>query len=105
MLILGFNRGLLRARSWVLTLILGGAMWVLIGLPGLGLALVVLLHGLWRQPPRSGVWLISAEDMRSPLWLDEHSVVLGKPYRVIYRDEVAPALFCRLRRRCYGLPT
>jgi len=83
---------------------LGFVMWLLIGLPGLGFAALTLIHGLVLLPPRTGVWLISEEDMQHPLWLDEHCVILGRPYRVIYRDEVRPELFCRLRRRCYGLP-
>ena len=80
-------------------------MWALIGWPGLVLALFVLIHNLIKLPPRSGVWLISEEDMQKPLWLDEYCVVLSKPYRVIYRDEVQPEMFARLRRRCYGLPS
>jgi len=83
---------------------MGAAMCLLIGLPGLGLALVAVVHRLSSLPPRSGVWLISEADLQSALWLDESCVVLSKPYRVIYRDEVPPEIFARLRRRCYGLP-
>ena len=84
---------------------MGCDMWVLVGLPGLGLATLTLVYSVIRQPPRTGVWVISAEDIQNALWLDQHCVVLGKPYRVIYRDEVAPELFARLRRRCFGLPS
>ena len=83
--------------------------------PGLLAGGLVLSWRYRTWPPRVGtvVYFPPAVDsntgsfVNSPtpcLWLDSQRVVLGAPYRVIYRDELRPADFARLRRRCRGLP-
>ena len=113
--VFGFRRGSLRQWGWFLWLLVALAMALLGDVPGLVAGLLLLGFRRWTWPPRHGAVVFfplaaspnSGSLLMSPtpcLWLDPQRVVLGAPYRVIYRDELRPAEFARLRRLCRGLP-
>ena len=110
-----FRRGKLRARSFLLTFVMGLAMAALVGCWGALIAAALGVLQICLLPPKAGVWRFSAEELSRARWFDRHSVVFGGCRasfggwrhlfgRTVYRDEVAPEQFSRLRRRCFGLP-
>ena len=126
-LVIAFRRGKLRARGYLFTLVVGLAMATLLGnwggwddsvdwaawgamIAAANAALQVCL-----MPPRAGIWRLSPHELSRARWFDRQSVVIGGSFfggnslgrsfgLTIYRDEVAPEQFARLRRRCFGLP-
>lgn len=101
---LGMRRGRLRVVDLVLVGLTCCALVLVSGVPGVVLAGLVGLGSLRRWPPRYAALVVTAEDLSHKLWLDDSRVVLGRPYRVLYRDELLAADFARLRRLCAGLP-
>jgi len=65
---------------------------------------LVALGYRWQTLPPQHTALVYFPELMPCLWLDSQRVVLGRPYRVVYRDELQPADFARLRRLCRGLP-
>lgn len=99
-----FERGFLRSIDSVLVVLVCSAWAVLFGALGVFFGVVVVLLRQLYRPPQRGVWYLREEEVRRSLWVDRQRVVLQQPYRVIYRDEVPAAAFCRLRRLSLGLP-
>ena len=99
-----FERGSLRHIDSLLVALICIALGVLFGALGIICGIMLLALSRIYQPPQRGIWYLFGEDVRRPLWIDRQRVVLRQPYRVIYRDEVDAAGFCRLRRLCMGLP-
>lgn len=104
MLALPYQLGRLRYRSLLLKVLMAFAMVGLVGWIGTFVGIVVVVHAIVSWPAPTGLWVIRGADLGRGLWLDAQCVVLGRPYRVIYQDEVAAWQFCRLRRLCLGLP-
>lgn len=105
MLALPYRLGRLRYRSLLLKVLVAITMVGLVGWIGMVAGVVVVIQAVVSWPAPRGLWVIRGEDLRRSLWLDTQCVVLGRPYRVIYQDEVAAQEFCQLRRLCLGLPS
>lgn len=103
-LVVGLRPGRLRHWYWLPSLFIAIALGVVAGLLGAVLGGLVLVWRGGSRPPRFSALVITADDLANVLWLDGQRVVLGRPYRVIYTDEMRPADCCRLRRMCLGLP-
>ena len=99
----GVRRGGLRQWAWSGWLLLALALTLLMGGAGFVLGVLSLGYRFCTLPPRHAALVYFPNHMPC-LWLDTQRVVLGRPYRVVYRDELQPADFARLRRLCRGLP-